>query len=78
MTSAVEKIADEVKSLPKEQLDEFLSWLANYELEQADQWDKEIERNSQPGGKLQNVLDRVRKDISTGNLKPLDEVLDNS
>ncbi len=43
MTAAVEKIAAEVKSLPKAELDEFLAWLAEYELQQPDQWDEEME-----------------------------------
>ena len=77
MTTAVTKIADEVKSLPRAQLDEFLAWLADYELQQSDQWDKEMERDSQPGGRLQAVIDRARQDIAAGRTKPLDEVLDN-
>ncbi len=78
MTLAVEKIADEVRSLPPEQSDQFLSWLAQYQAEQMDDWDRRIERDSQPGGKLQKVLDRVRKNIADGRVKPLDEILDNS
>ncbi len=56
MTTAVEKIVDEVKSLPKAELDEFLTWLAEYELQQSDEWDKEIHRDCQPGGRLQNAI----------------------
>ncbi len=78
MTTAVEKIVDEVKSLPKAELDEFLTWLAEYELQQSDEWDKEIHRDCQPGGRLQNAIDRARQDIAAGRTKPLDEVLDNS
>ena len=78
MTATVERIADEVRSLPKAQLDELLAWLAEYELQQTEEWDKEIERDSQPGGRLQEVIDRARQDIAAGRTKPLDEVLDNS
>lgn len=78
MTATVEKIADEVKSLPEKELNEFLSWLADYELAHPDQWDREIERDSQPGGQLDAVLKRVRGDIATGKTKPLDEVINNS
>ena len=59
MTTAVEKIVDEVRALPRSDLDEFLSWLADYELQQADDWDREMERDSQPGGRLQSVIDRA-------------------
>ena len=78
MTATVEKIADEVKALPENELDEFLSWLSSYELAHPDRWDREIERDSQPGGRLETVLDRVRGDITAGRTKPLDEVIDNS
>jgi hypothetical protein len=77
MNAAVKKIADEVKSLPRAELDEFLAWLADYELQQSDEWDKQIERDSQPGGRLQTMIDRARQDIAAGRTKPLDEVLDN-
>lgn len=78
MTADVEKIAEQVKALPEEERDEFLSWLAEFELQQLDDWDKEIARDSQPGGRLDHVLKRAIKDISEGRTKPLDEVLDNS
>jgi hypothetical protein len=78
MTATVERIADEVKSLPRAQLDELLAWLAEYELQQPDEWDKEMERDSRPGGRMQDIIDRARKDIAAGRTKPLDELLDNT
>lgn len=78
MTGKVEKIAEQVKALPEDEREEFLSWLANFEIEHSDDWDKEIARDSQPGARLDRVLGRVRKDIAAGGTKPLDEVLDNS
>jgi hypothetical protein len=78
MTATVQKIAEEVRSLPRAQLDELLAWLADYELQQSDEWDKAMERDSQPGGRLQELIDRAREDIAAGRTKPLDEVLDNA
>jgi hypothetical protein len=78
MKTAVRKIAEQVKALPESELDEFLSWLAEYEAGHPDKWDKEIERDSQNGGPLSPMLNRVRKDIASGRTKPLDEVIDNS
>ena len=75
MTATVEKIADKVIALPEKELDEFLSWLADYELAHPDRWDKEIEADSQPGGRLDAVLKRVRADIVAGRTKPLDEII---
>jgi hypothetical protein len=78
MTSKVEEIAEQVKALPDAEREEFLSWLADFEMEHSNDWDKEIARDSQPGGRLERVLERVRKDIAMGKTKPLDEVIDNS
>jgi hypothetical protein len=78
MTAIVEKLAEEVKSLRRAQLDEFLAWLAEFELQQPDDWDKEMEQDALPGGRLQGAIDQARKDIAAGRTKPLDEVLDNT
>ena len=78
MTGKVRTIAEQVKALPKKEFEEFLSWLADYELENSDQWDKELELDSQQGGQLDHVLQRVRRDIEAGKSRPLDEVLYNS
>jgi len=75
MTGEVQKIAEQVKALPEKEFDEFLSWLADYQMEQADQWDEELARDSQVGGRLDSVLQRVRNDIAAGRVKPLDEVI---
>ena len=78
MTDRVKKIADQVMALPQDEREEFLSWFADFEADHIDDWDKEIARDSQSGGRLEGVLERVRKDIAKGRTKPLDEVLDNS
>lgn len=77
MTVTVQKIANDVKALPEKELEEFLSWLADYQLLHPDNWDREIERDSQPGGRLDGVLKRVRADIAARRTKPLDEVINN-
>jgi hypothetical protein len=77
MTKAVEQIVDQVKQLPREEFDELLGWLADYAITEADDWDREIERDSAPGGRLASVLQRVRADIMQGKTQPLDQVLDN-
>ena len=78
MKATVKKIAEQVKALPESELDEFLSWLTEYEVGHSDKWDKEIELDSQNGGRLSPVLKRARADIASGRTKPLDEVIDNS
>ncbi len=78
MKVTIKKIAEQVKALPESELDEFLSWLAEYEIGHSDEWDKEIEQDSQNGGPLSPVLKRVRADIASGKIKPLDKVINNS
>ncbi|MBI2884223.1 MAG: hypothetical protein HYY11_10040 [Candidatus Methylomirabilis oxyfera] len=78
MTTNVEKIVEQVKALPEKELDEFLSWLAEYELQHEDEWDEQIAKDFRPGGRLEAVLDRARKDIVEGRVEPLDEIIDNS
>ena len=77
MTTRVEQIAEQVKSLPLSEREELLAWLADFELGQVDAWDDEMARYSQPGGRMQRVIDRVRRDIAQGRTKPLGEVIDN-
>ena len=78
MTANVEKIAEQVKALPDRELEEFLSWLADYQSEQANDWDKEMERDFASGGRLEPFLEKVRRDIAEGRTKPLDEILGDS
>ena len=77
MTTRVQHIAEQVRALPVEEREEFLSWLAEFELGQADPWDEEIARDSARTGRMSQLLDRVRRNIAEGRTKPLDEVLDN-
>jgi len=77
MTNRVVQIAEQVKSLPLSEREELFDWLADLALGQLDGWDEEITRDSQLGGRMERVLDRVRRDIAAGRTKPLGEVIDN-
>ena len=46
MTTEVQRIADQVKSLPKRELEEFLDWLADFSARQEDAWDRELEQGA--------------------------------
>ncbi len=78
MTVAVERIVDQVRQLGRDELGELLDWLAEREAAKVDAWDQELERDSQPGGRLEAVMNRVRGDVAAGKVKPLDEVIDHS
>jgi hypothetical protein len=74
MNTKVEKLAEQVKALPEDEREEFLSWLVDFEIKHNDDWDKEISRDSQQGGRLERVLGRARKNIEEGRTKPLGEI----
>lgn len=66
MKAAVRKIAEQVKALRESELEEFLFGLTEYGAGRSDEWDREIERDSQEGGALGPMLKRVREDIAAG------------
>ena len=78
MTETVERITQEVRRLDSTQLAELLNWLADYETTMEDSWDKEIAADSQPGGRLDAVISRAKRDIAEGRTRPLDDVLGDS
>ncbi len=78
MSIKVIKLTEDIKSIDKRDHEEFLKWLSDYELSQMDDWDLEIKADLQEGGRLQPIIDRVRKDISDKKVKPLDKFLNNT
>ena len=76
MTTIVQKIADEVRSLPRAQLEEFLAWLADYELQHSDEWDKEMELVRKNPKELRDVFtgepidDETAQKIKDGEIFP--------
>lgn len=78
MTTEVERIIEEFKALGSDEREDLLERLAAIEIEEMDEWDAQIARDSAPGGALTSVLNRARKDIVEGRTRPLDELLDNS
>ncbi len=78
MNDLVERIAEEVKLLDRNQMEKFLSWLSEYELSTMDERDQKIAKDSQPGGRLNGILVRVRSDIAADRTKHLDQFLNNS
>ncbi len=78
MNNKVKKLTEDVKTLEKQDLEEFINWLSDNEVSQMDEWDLEMKADSQEGGRLQPIIDKVRKDISENKVKPLDEFLNNT
>ena len=78
MNTKVQQIAEQVKALPQVDREEFFAWLSDFQLLQSDDWDTQIAQDSLPGGRLSGVLERVKRDISEGRTKPIDEVISDS
>ena len=70
----MEKILNEVKSLSSEERKELWDRVAAEEAKNLDEWEKQIERDSN-SGKLDDLLAELKDDIRAGRVKPLDEVI---
>ncbi|MEZ6100471.1 MAG: hypothetical protein R3E01_16000 [Pirellulaceae bacterium] len=78
MNTKVQQIAEQVKALPEVEREEFFAWLSDFQLQQNDDWDRQIAQDSLPGGRLTGVLERVKRDIAEGRTTPINEVIDDS
>jgi len=74
MSAAVEKILKSVESLSSEDRNEFWKRIGAEEAKYLDEWEKQIERDSN-AGKLDHLLAELKDDIRAGRVKPLDEVI---
>lgn len=74
MSATVEKIFKEVKKLSSQERDELWDRVAAEEANDLDEWEKQVERDSN-SGKLDHLLTELKEDIKAGRVKPLDEVI---
>ena len=74
MSATVEKILKEVKTLSSQERQELWDRVAAEEANNLDEWEKQIERDSN-AGKLDDLLSELKDDIKAGRVKPLDEVI---
>ena len=74
MGATVEKILKEVKTLSSQERQELWDRVAAEEANNLDEWEKQIERDSN-AGKLDHLLSELKDDIKAGRVKPLDEVI---
>ena len=70
----MEKILKEVKTLSSQERQELWDRVAAEEANNLDEWEKQIERDSN-AGKLDHLLSELKDDIKAGRVKPLDEVI---
>jgi hypothetical protein len=74
MSATVEKILKEVRSLSSEDRKELWDRVAVEEANNLDEWEKQIERDSN-AGKPDHLLTELKEDIKAGRVKPLNEVI---
>ena len=74
MGATVEKILKEVKTLSSQERQELWDRVAAEEANNLDEWEKQIERDSN-AGKLDDLLSELKDDIKAGRVRPLDEVI---
>ncbi len=74
MSATVEKILKQVRNLSAEERQELWDRFAAEEANNLDEWEKQIERDSN-AGKLDHLLAELKEDIKAGRVKPLDEVI---
>ena len=73
--STVADIIEAVKRLDNEEKREFLTRLAEIDFEDA--WDRQIQVDAE-GGRLDSLWRQAFQDIKAGNVKPLDDVLNDT
>ena len=74
MSATVEKILKEVKTLSSQERQELWDRVAAEEANNLDEWEKQIERDSN-AGRLDHLLAELKDDVKAGRVKPLDEVI---
>ena len=74
MSATVEKILKEVKGLSLEERRELWERVAAEEANNLDEWEKQIERDSN-AGKVDHLLAELSEDIKAVRVKPLNEVI---
>ena len=70
----MEKILKEVKTLSSQERQELWDRVAAEEANNLDDWEKQIERDSN-AGKLDHLLAELKDDVKAGRVKPLDDVI---
>jgi hypothetical protein len=72
--STVDEIEAAISSLPPQDFDRIRDWL----LERDNvRWDKQMEEDA-ASGRLDHLIQEIEADIASGNVKPLDEVINDS
>ncbi len=74
VSTAVEKLLQQVTRLSPEEQRELWDRVAASETSRLDEWEKQVARDS-ASGKLDHLLAELDDDIAAGRVKPLNEVI---
>ncbi len=61
--NTVEEIERAIQSLPQQQAWRIANWLNAY---LDDDWDREMKRDAQPGGKLDRYIAKIKEEVKAG------------
>jgi hypothetical protein len=68
----LEAIKEAIQHLPEEERRQLAGW---FEAMEEAAWDEEMERDFAPGGKGERLASEIRREISEGKARPLEEGL---
>jgi hypothetical protein len=74
LITTLKDIESAILQLPEEEIYQLSAWLQDY---LDDTWDKQMKGDLE-AGKLNRLLQKVNNDINNNQVKPLDEILNNS
>jgi hypothetical protein len=70
--STVQQIEAAIQKLPRDEFWKLAKW---FDDQRNEVWDREIEQDAQPGGRLDKLARQALKEIETGETEPLEEFL---
>ena len=73
--STVEEIEVAIQQLPSVDQERLARWFAARD---AAAWDAQLQRDAQPGGKLDRLWEKAQQEIANGQAQPLDEFLNHA
>jgi hypothetical protein len=68
LMASIEELETEIQKLPPNELERLAEWLAEY---RAQAWDKQIAKDSAPGGPLRPFIDEAKSDFKARRTRPL-------
>ena len=68
--SRVDQLEEQIAALDPDELRILREWFARFD---ADDWDRQMEKDFAPGGRGEHLLDKIKNQVKAGNFTPLEE-----